>query len=112
VALTIVQTHPIFGVGPGNYIEAVKHYDTEWLQLLPVHNVVLWIATETGLLGLSCYLMIVISGLKRFWRAFSERRDLAGRLAMAGFIALVANLLDGLTEPLFRNRACSHCFGS
>jgi putative inorganic carbon (hco3(-)) transporter len=102
VALTIVRDHPIFGVGPGNYMEAMKRYDTLWLDELPVHNVILWIASETGLLGLGCYLMIVFSGLKRFWRSFSQRRDLAGRIAMAGFIALIAHLLDGLTDPLFR----------
>jgi O-antigen ligase len=102
VALTILRDHPIFGVGPGNYMEAMKRYDTLWLDELPVHNVMLWIANETGLLGLGCYLMIVISGLKRLWRSFSERRDLAGRIAMACFIALIAHLLDGMTDPLFR----------
>jgi O-antigen ligase len=53
-------------------MEALKRYDTLWLDELPVHNVILWIASETGLLGLGCYLMIVFSGLKRLWRSFSH----------------------------------------
>lgn len=102
VALAILRDHPIFGVGPGNYMEAMKRYDTLWLDEIPVHNVMLWIANETGILGLGCYLTILISGLKRLWRSFSQRRDLAGRVAMACFIALIAQFLDGMTEPLFR----------
>ncbi len=102
VAFEILQRHPIFGVGPGNYMEALKRYDTLWLEELPVHNVMLWIATETGLLGLLCYLAILWSATTRFFAAFSRRRDLAGRLAMAGCIALFSCILDGLTDPLFR----------
>jgi len=102
VALAILRDHPVFGVGPGNYMEAMRRYDTLWLDEIPVHNVILWIANETGLLGLGCYLTIMISGMKRLWRSFSQRRDLAGRVAMACFIALIAYFIDGMTEPLFR----------
>lgn len=102
VALTIWQMHPILGVGPGNYINALRRYDYLWLAELPVHNVMLWIVTETGIVGLLFYLGTVFSAMKRLLRTLRRRRDEVGRVAMAALIGLLALFLDGLTEPLFR----------
>jgi O-antigen ligase len=102
VALTIWTTHPILGVGPGNYIYSLRRYDYFWLQELPVHDVMLWIAAETGIVGLLIYLGIVFGAMKRLFRVAWRRKDLTGRIAMGALIGLLAYFFDGLTDPLFR----------
>jgi hypothetical protein len=102
VSLTIWQRFPIFGVGPNNYLRALKKYDYLWLKELPVHDVILQILAENGLLGLLCYLGIVFSAMRRLFRIARMRTDLAGRLAMAALIGLISTFFDGATDPLFR----------
>jgi hypothetical protein len=102
VALTIWKHHPLLGVGPGNYIHSLRKYDYFWLQELPVHDVMLWIAAETGIIGLLVYLSIVFSAMKRLFRVAARRKDLTGRIAMGALIGLLAYFFDGLTDPLFR----------
>ncbi len=102
VALTIWKQHPILGVGPGNYIHSLRKYDYFWLQELPVHDVMLWIAAETGIVGLLVYLSIVFSAMKCLFRVARRRKDLTGRIAMGALIALLSYFFDGLTDPLFR----------
>ncbi len=101
-ALSLLQMYPIFGVGPGNYFLALKQHDYLWQDELPVHNVLLWIASETGILGVGLYVSIVVSAMRRLLAFCRKRRDFVARLAMAAFIGLLTLILDGLTEPLFR----------
>jgi hypothetical protein len=102
LALEILGMYPIFGVGAGNYMLALREHDFMWLDELPVHNVALWIATETGLLGLFCYVGIIIAALRRLIRVFFARRDLVAVLAMATFLAIITHVFNGLTDPTFR----------
>lgn len=48
-ALNLVEEEPLFGVGPGRYVVALRHVDHE--ALLPPHNVVLHASAEAGVLG-------------------------------------------------------------
>jgi hypothetical protein len=102
VAFEIIKAYPLFGVGPGNYLETFKRFDFLWLDELPVHNVLMWVAAETGLLGLVCYVGLVLSALKRLMLVAITRRDLLARLAMATALAIATHLLNGLTDPTFR----------
>jgi len=103
VAFDIIKTYPIFGVGPGNYMHAFKRFDFLWLgQELPVHNVLMWVTTETGILGLVCFLGLIISAVRRLVVLFFTHRDLLARLAMATLLAITIHLLNGLTDPTFR----------
>jgi len=102
LALEILRMYPIFGVGSGNYMLAFREHDFMWLDELPVHNVILWIATETGILGLFFYVGIIISALRRLMRLVFKQRDLIAVLAMATLLAIVTHVLDGLTDPTFR----------
>ena len=102
VAFTIWQRFPIFGTGPNNYLNALKKYDYLWLEELPVHNLMLWVLAETGVMGLVCYLGIFVSASRRLFRVTCRRKDLAGRIAMAALISIFSFLFDSMTEPLFR----------
>lgn len=102
VALTIWQRYPLLGTGPNNYINAMKRYDFLGLKIRPVHNVILQVLAESGLLGLLCYLGIFFSAIRRLFRVIRQRSDFTGRMAMAALIGLIGTLFDGITDPLFR----------
>lgn len=102
VALQVVRLFPILGSGPGNWIQALHRHDFLWLEVLPPHNVLLWITAETGILGVSCYIGILATSLIRLTRLIRTRRDNIGRLGMATLIALIATMLVGLTDPTYR----------
>lgn len=50
-AVQIIQQHPIFGVGLGNYVIAQQNFSTTYLNFInqPVHNIFLLLGTELGL---------------------------------------------------------------
>jgi len=102
VALNIWMDNPFFGFGIGNYLKALEIYNTNWSLNLPVHNVFLWVAADTGLLGVVTYYGIIIAALRRLWILIRKHRHPGCRIALAVFTGLIAYMLDGLTNPLFR----------
>jgi O-antigen ligase len=73
IGLDLLAQNPLLGVGPNNFRQHYIDYDYRWvegrqLESRALHNMYLSVAAETGLLGLSFFLaMIVISliGLSR-----------------------------------------------
>ena len=68
VALNVIRHHPMFGVGLNNFVYAARQYAHTPEQLIsvwnsPVHNLFLFIAGEIGLVGLTFFLIFVISAL-------------------------------------------------
>lgn len=102
VAWHIWSDHFVFGFGVGNYMEALKVYNTPGIIPLPVHNVLLWIGAEAGLVGVVAFYGILFSALTRLWGIIRNLDDPNRRLALAIFCSLVAYALDGLTDPLYR----------
>jgi O-antigen ligase len=102
VGWRVFTYYPIFGFGPGNWTQALKRYDFLWLPILPIHNVVLWTATEVGLFGVIPYLGILISTMVRLFGVVLRRRDIAARLALAALLAMLTTVMNGLTDPTFR----------
>lgn len=60
IALNLTKTHPVFGVGLGNFIPSLSFFATSLLQ--PVHNIYLLTAAETGIIGLIffCWFLITL----------------------------------------------------
>ena len=110
VAGQIITLYPLFGFGPGNWVQALQRHDFLWLEVLPPHNVLIWIMAETGLVGVSLYLGILATTAARLLRLVRQRQDLVGRLAMATLVALVASVLVGLTDPTYREPNCFTMF--
>lgn len=72
IALEMVRTNPLAGVGLNNFIPQLPNYwqqygMTYWLQ--PVHNIFLLIAAETGLVGLLIFLWLLILTFRRLLAA-------------------------------------------
>jgi hypothetical protein len=102
VAWNMWRDNLIFGQGAGSYMRALEVYNTNWSKNLPAHNVFLYIGAETGLLGVIGFYGIVIAAFSRCWRLLKGKSDLTRRMALAIFAGLIAYVLDGLTNPLFR----------
>ncbi len=103
-AAGIWRDHFLFGYGAGNYMEALEDPDVAvhgpaWL---PVHNAFLYMASETGLLGVIAFFGILLIVILRTYRALGHDDRFVRGLALAILCALIGYLLDGLTDPTFR----------
>ncbi|MBZ0295747.1 MAG: O-antigen ligase family protein [Anaerolineae bacterium] len=89
---SVIQTSPVLGVGAGNLmLEAGKIYGLEFENLLPVHNVYLYIWAELGLPGLALFL---IGSITILWRLRHPNRT-ALFIWTSCFLAICAvNLFD------------------
>lgn len=106
-ALHAFMDHPLLGVGPGQYFAV---YSVEYQQNLPTkyrdlqtprraHNLYLEIAAETGILGLLCFLWIMVTLARQLrWarKYWAERDPERADLATGFLLALGAYLLTGL----------------
>jgi hypothetical protein len=102
VALRMWRDHFLFGIGAGNYMEVLKTYRTSSEMLLPVHNVFLWVGSDTGLFGVVAFYGVILSAIRRLWKLVKVKHSQFSRVALAALTGLVAFLLDGLTNPAFR----------
>ncbi len=102
VAFNIWKANPFFGFGVGNYMLALDTYNTNWSLELPVHNVFLWLAADTGIFGIILFYGIIFTTLRRLWIIIKKHQYPDCRIALAIFTGLAAYLLDGLTNPLLR----------
>lgn len=102
IAWNIWTDHFFFGYGVGNYMEALKTYNTPGIIELPVHNVFLWLAAEAGLIGVVLFYWIAFAAIRRAWKIARRKAHPQRRIALAVFCGLIAYLLDGLTDPLYR----------
>lgn len=94
-AVVIFKENP-FGVGLGNYPLAVKP-SADYREPIYAHSVYLDIVTETGILCLFIWILLIISTLFSFWRL---RHDSA--LFLAGCASITAFSAHALVEnPLF-----------
>lgn len=105
VALTIWLAHPLAGFGAGNYTEALATYNFNWAWPLPVHNVLLWVAAESGLLGVFAFFGVIVGAMARLFVVTGTTDRRSALAALAALIGLIAYSLDGLTNPLFREPA-------
>jgi O-antigen ligase len=113
--LRMFRTHPILGVGAGNYSVAYPRYQVspDWFEALGhAHNYYINAAAETGTLGLLAILAMVGTSLFIGWRAAHSfailRRSspapdasIGWALALGLFAALVAFDVHNLTDDLF-----------
>ena len=108
-AVTVIPSHPIWGVGPGNFIS----YNVELLEsfsFIPIvemiprlghaHNIVLMILADYGCIGAGCLLVICLVCLKRLMSHIRRTGDGFGfALLSGGIVMMFLGLFD--VFPLF-----------
>ena len=100
-ALDILRDHPVLGIGLNNYPLVSPSYDpVDFLdQGKPpiVHNAFLLIAAETGIVGLSAFLMLLASLVVSAWRIPGQENDdtfwIAGAGLFGAWVALIAHAM-------------------
>ena len=102
LAMRIWRMSPLIGYGAGNYMHAAKVFGNEFTELLPVHNMSLWILADTGVIGAAAFHGVLLAALRRYWLLMRIRSGLVPRLALGGFTGLVACFCDSLTDPALR----------
>lgn len=99
-AIKMISTHPIFGVGFGNFsTNALQNLPKTnfFLLLQPVHNVFLLLSAEGGLLFLSFVLWFLFKTIRQLWRLLQTDRWNASLL----LAALCAIFIIGQTDHYF-----------
>ncbi len=104
IALSVIEAHPLGGVGINNYTIKMRDYNDTILGRRfktfsrPVHNMYLLIAGETGMIGLTAFLWLLF-GLTSSILAAVKAGDLQiSILATSLFAGLVAFLIHGLVD--------------
>jgi hypothetical protein len=101
-ALSIWRENLVFGAGAGNYIGAMARHNLDWAFEVTVHNVPLYIAAELGIVGVVSYYGLVVATMARLWRVVRRGAEPDRLIALACWLAMLAYVLDGMTDPLFR----------
>lgn len=102
VAWNMWLDHFWTGQGIGNYMVKLQEYQVPGALDLPVHNVFLWIAADTGLFGAVTFYVIIFAAMWELGRVIRARRGPIDLMALGALAALSAYVIDGLTNPLFR----------
>ncbi|HDZ76914.1 MAG TPA: hypothetical protein ENH41_02375 [Candidatus Omnitrophica bacterium] len=94
---------PIFGVGLGTFM---KNYPNFWIQATPAisytHNCYLQTLAETGIVGLSAFMLFLFSWLKRTCKVLSRRGNTFYQLSFMGLTTgIVAYLLNSFVDTNF-----------
>jgi O-antigen ligase len=71
VALEMIRSHSLFGVGLGNFIVQLSRYialQSNRIPLQPVHNIYLLLAAEAGVGGFMLFIYFIYLSLKRMFK--------------------------------------------
>jgi putative inorganic carbon (hco3(-)) transporter len=100
--IEMVKDRPILGIGPGNdaFNRVYPRYQQAGYTALSAYSIVLEILVETGFVGLSCFLWILMVTLTQGWVQMQRLRQVASR---DGFwlMAAIATMLGMLGHGLF-----------
>ncbi len=117
-ALDVIASHQVLGVGAGNYAEAALDY-SESVQAHSArkaekgelsgatHNIVLSVASELGLVGLTLFLGILFFAFKTAW-LIAQRSALGTGI----FLGLIVAMIGGMTQPWEKEKIVYILFGS
>lgn len=103
-AFNIWRSHFLFGYGPGNYVIALEDPDITWYGSddLPVHNAFLYVIAELGLLGVIAFFGIILLAIVQCIKMLKCGNLFFQGFSLAIMLGLIAYLLDGITDPMFR----------
>ncbi|WP_179061022.1 O-antigen ligase family protein [Pseudomonas taiwanensis] len=106
IAIKMLGEHYILGVGWNNFIYAMPFYDDFGVYRYfqhPVHNMVLLIASETGIIGLLAYFSILLSTYGLYKKTIRLRpNQLDQNIIRAAAISLIVLHITGLQGWSFR----------
>ena len=114
-ALDVIASHPILGVGAGNFAEATLEHSEQVFKgavdagepTSVAHDIYLGIASELGLVGLTLFLGVLFF-LFRAAVPIAQRSDLGTGI----LVGLIVFMIAGLTLPWGDHKMVYYLFGS
>lgn len=103
VALNIIKTNPLLGVGINNYTEVMHDYDTTDIKLTSitrhqVHNIFLQIAAEMGIVGLAIFIWLVLMVYKEGLSYIKSSESTMSGIVIGIIAGTTAFLIHGLVD--------------
>jgi len=98
-AYNMVVAHPFVGVGINNFTEVMREYDTTGVSnddLQPVHNIYAIFLSETGIVGLVFFLLMVGSILLQLYKQTKSLDPWLSRFSKATLAGLMSVLMSGM----------------
>jgi O-antigen ligase len=102
--LRMLSHHLLFGIGLGNYEQAMGPYWQDLTHVIYPHNIALNFWAVTGLLGLAAFAWLVIRAFIMGWRGWRRHPEAWRPYELGVILALVAMVVHGLVDvPFFKN---------
>ncbi len=97
----MIRDRPILGIGPGNdaFNKIYPRYQQAGYTALSAYSIPLEISVETGLVGLTCFLWILLVTFNQGWVQIQQLRQTADR-EVFWLMAAVASMLGMLSHGL------------
>lgn len=102
----MIRDRPILGIGPGNdaFNKVYPRFQRTGFTALSAYSVILEIAVETGLVGLSCFLWLLLVTFTRGWERLQQLRQSTNREGfwlMAAIASMIGMLAHGLVDTVW-----------
>ncbi len=102
--LRMLSHHLLFGIGLGNYEQAMGPYWQDLTRVIYPHNIVLNFWATTGLLGLAAFVWLVIRAFILGWGGWRRHPAPWRPYDLGVILALVAMVVHGIVDvPFFKN---------
>lgn len=104
--LDMIQDRPILGIGPGNtaFNQIYPLYQRPRFSALSAYSIPLEIAVETGLVGLTCFIWLLVVACTQGWLQLQRLRQMAnpqGYWLMGAIATLLGMLTHGLVDTVW-----------
>jgi len=109
ISIELLKKHALIGIGLGNFMKFLAQYAiTREFMLNPVHNEFLRIGSETGVLGLSFFLLFYASILRRAMGLANSSIPLVRAIAIGTIGSLVAFFIHSQVDVVFYTNVQVH----
>ncbi len=104
--IQMIGDRPILGIGPGNdaFNRVYPFYQQPGYTALSAYSIFLEIAVETGLIGVACFVWLLIVTLNQGWiqlQRLRRLRDADGFWLMGAIATMVGMLVHGMVDTVW-----------
>lgn len=104
--IEMIKDRPILGIGPGNdaFNKVYPRYQQPGYTALSAYSVLLEIGVETGLIGVTCFVWLLLVTLTQAWQRIQRLRRLGNREGfwlMAAAATMFGMLAHGLVDTVW-----------
>lgn len=104
--IEMIKDRPILGIGPGNdaFNKVYPRYQQPGYTALSAYSILLEIGVETGLIGITCFLWLILVTLSQAWQRIQHLRRSSNREGfwlMAAVATMIGMLAHGMVDTVW-----------